>query len=590
MSTAHLTSAAAFVASYYGRFKGRVVLSLFLLSIAILSDITNPIIMGSLVDTLIQEGPMEQRLATALWWVVALCVQGMVYHLGIRFSHINHHPISARVEALISEEGLQKVHALSTDWHVNSFAGSTLTKIRRASRASFQLFYIFCFDLYASFLLITGMVVLTAFKSLPMAAMLGIYALIHTILSTWISYKVTMPLNTEMNRKDNLVGGALADILSSNSTIKSFGTEAREENHFQKTLRSWEKAGVRAWNRGQTMLLAQSMLTTLFKAALFGGALWFWSQGKFTAGDVVFILTCYNLFSGYFRHIGESIRDLTQGISDVYDLLAIHRLPNEMEEKPTDPTLQVKTGEIQFKNIHFRYPGKKDWIYKNFSLHIHSHEKIALVGPSGGGKSTLIKLLERLYDVQEGEILMDGQDLRTVRLSSLRASLALVPQDPTLFHRSLYENIAYARPHATREEVENAAQKAYIHDFIQKLPDGYETLVGERGVKLSGGERQRVAIARAILADCPIIILDEATSSLDSLSEAAIQSALKNLLKNRTAILIAHRLSTIKAADRILVMDQGKIVEEGTHATLLKKDSGLYHRLFEMQAQGFVLG
>ena len=229
-----------------------------------------------------------------------------------------------------------------------------------------------------------------------------------------------------------------------------------------------------------------------------------------------------------------------------------------------------------------------DPLYKDFSIHIRSGEKVALVGHSGSGKSTFVKLLQRLHDIQGGEIRVDDQNIADVTQSSLRQTIALVPQDPILFHRTLADNIAYAKPDASEDEIIAASKKAYAHEFIKALPQGYETLVGERGIKLSGGERQRVAIARAILSDAPILILDEATSSLDSISEHYIQMALKELMKGRTTITIAHRLSTIKDVDRILVFDQGHVVEQGTHAELLENPNSHYKELYEMQVLGLI--
>lgn len=238
--------------------------------------------------------------------------------------------------------------------------------------------------------------------------------------------------------------------------------------------------------------------------------------------------------------------------------------------------------------MNFGYELQKKPVFENFSIHIRAGEKIALVGPSGSGKSTFAKLLQRLYDIQSGEVLIDGQNIARVTQESLRQALALVPQDPILFHRSLTDNIKYGRPHADQSQVEQAAAEAFAHDFIQTLPFEYNTMVGERGIKLSGGERQRVAIARAILADAKILILDEATSSLDSISEHYIQKALETLMRGRTTITIAHRLATIRQADRILVFDKGRIVEEGTHDDLLKRPDSHYKKLFDMQALDLV--
>jgi ATP-binding cassette subfamily B protein len=257
-----------------------------------------------------------------------------------------------------------------------------------------------------------------------------------------------------------------------------------------------------------------------------------------------------------------------------------------VEDRPGARVLKVANGAIEFRNVTFRYGAHLTPLFRDFSLKIRAGERVGLVGRSGSGKTTLVKLLHRLYDVSEGRILIDGHDIAWVTQASLRSQLALVPQDPILFHRSLAENIAYGRPDASAREIEKAAMLANAHEFIARQPKGYSTLVGERGVKLSGGERQRVALARAFLADAPVLILDEATSSLDAESEAAIQDATARLMAGRTAIVIAHRLSTVRILDRILVFEQGRIVEEGDHDSLVSRPAGVYRRLFEKQALG----
>lgn len=262
----------------------------------------------------------------------------------------------------------------------------------------------------------------------------------------------------------------------------------------------------------------------------------------------------------------------------------MHAQPLGIEDRPGATPIEIGAGRIDFVDVDFHYGNHTRPLYSKFSVTIAPGERIGLVGHSGSGKTTFVKLIQRLYDVTGGQILIDGTDIATATQASLRQQIAIVQQEPILFHRSLAENIAYARPGASRDDIIAAAKLANAHQFIEGLPKGYETLVGERGVKLSGGERQRVAIARAFLADAPILILDEATSSLDSESEALVQAAMNRLIEGRTTIVIAHRLSTVRALDRLLVFDHGRIVEEGTHEVLVRKAGGLYRRLFERQA------
>jgi ATP-binding cassette subfamily B protein len=286
----------------------------------------------------------------------------------------------------------------------------------------------------------------------------------------------------------------------------------------------------------------------------------------------------------YISGVGDHVRDLLTSSYDLHALITLFDEKPAVTDKPGAAELLVREGEVRFHDVTFTYPGKTEPVLQSFSINIRPGERIALVGDSGGGKTTFVRLVQRLYDVDSGSVTIDGQAITEVTQSSLRHAIAVVPQDPILFHRSIRDNIAYGRPDASLEEIRQAAKQASIDEFIMSLPQAYETLVGERGIKLSGGERQRVAIARAILSDRKILILDEATSSLDSASELAVQNAIRSVTHGRTSIMIAHRLSTIRDADRILVFRDGKIVEEGTHADLTGKRDGIYASLVELQS------
>ncbi|WP_292581085.1 ABC transporter ATP-binding protein, partial [Mesorhizobium sp. 65-26] len=340
----------------------------------------------------------------------------------------------------------------------------------------------------------------------------------------------------------------------------------------------------RTWVRGTVNGTTQGTMLLLLRAAVIGFVLILWSWGQASAGDVAFVLTSFFVLQGYLRDIGTHIRNLQRSINDMEELVDFQSQPLGIEDRPGAGPIAITQGRISFDDVTFHYGSHRTALYRDFSVEIEPGERVGLVGHSGSGKTTFVKLIQRLYDVNAGRILIDGQDISRVEQSSLRGQIAIVQQEPILFHRSLAENIAYARPSASQAEIEHAARLASAHDFITRLPKGYGTLVGERGVKLSGGERQRVAIARAFLADAPILILDEATSSLDSESEVLIQQAMERLMVGRTTLVIAHRLSTVRALDRLLVFDQGRIVEEGTHDALVRMPGGIYRRLFERQA------
>ena len=325
------------------------------------------------------------------------------------------------------------------------------------------------------------------------------------------------------------------------------------------------------------------------QAALVGGALWLWGGGRASAGDVAYVMTAYVVIQGYLRDVGMYIRDLQKAVNDMEELVEIQGQPLGIEDRMGAQPIVIRHGRITFEDVVFHYRGHHQPLYDGLNVTIGAGEKVGLVGLSGSGKTTFVKLIQRLHDVNGGRITIDGHDIADVTQASLRAQIAIVQQEPILFHRSLAENISYGRPGATQDEIERAARLANAHDFIAKLPKGYGTMVGERGIKLSGGERQRVALARAFLADAPILILDEATSSLDSESEALIQEATERLMEGRTTIVIAHRLSTVRALTRILIFDRGRIIEEGDHHALIGREKGVYRRLFDRQVGGLLV-
>ena len=579
-----------FVWRYWARMPGQFTAIVVCVFAAVLIELQIPAMSADLVvavKRVVSDGSPVGIAWTAMYWMIGtFIVLALVQQSYLRIWMY----FAAAVMHRMVSEGYSRVQRFSADWHANNFAGSTVRKITRGMWA---------YDAFADTVVINlgpGMCILIGF-SIAMFMRdptMGIYFAISVIvyLSVTISLSLVYvaPANRLSNDADTEVGGALADAITCNGVIKAFGAEVREDTKIYETSFDWRRKARTAWTRSMDAGAVQSVMIVLMMIGLLSIVLNNVSAGEAKLDDVVYVVTTYFVVNGYLRNIGWQIRGLQRSINELDDLVLIEDTAPQVADRPDAIRFEPGPGEIRFDAVQFKYDNQPDAVYEDFNLVIHEGEKVALVGESGAGKTTFVKLVQRLYDVNDGTVSIDGQDIATVTQESLRGNIALVPQEPILFHRSLKENIAYAKPDASFEEIVEASRKAHSHDFIEKLSEGYDTLVGERGIKLSGGERQRVAIARAILADAPILILDEATSSLDSITEQLIQDAISTLMSGRTSILIAHRLSTIRQADRILVFDNGRIVERGTHADLMRMDGGQYRRLYEMQTQGFIGG
>ena len=565
-----------FIAGYWARRPWRVGLTVGCVLLAIVFETWSPRAAQALVD-ITARGVTHDHGVWQAWatLVAVLFASMMIRNLGFRFFW---NPLAAHNMEEMTNEGFRRVQSFSSDWHGNTFAGAT---VRRISRAMWG------YDVVSDSVIMwigPALVVLLALSvqlmiSWPIIglfslAMVAIYIAVTIAFSTFY----VQTANRRSVALDSRIGGALSDSISSNPTVKSFGAEAREEARIGTVTRDWRKATLITWNRYMTVWMAQNLLLVVLQGGLTGLAVVEWLNGHAKVGVFVNVITTFMLMSGYLRNMGDNIRMLQRGLADVEDVARFARMAPDVVDAPDAGAFLGNVGEIRFEGVTFRYKSADRPIYHDFSLRIAPGERVALVGQTGSGKSTFVKLLQRLYDVHAGKIVIDGQDIAAVGQGSLRRSIAVVPQDPALFHRTIAENIGYARPDATLDEIMLAAKRARAHDFIAVLPKGYDTLVGERGVKLSGGERQRVAIARAFLADAPILVLDEATSSLDVETEVQVQAATEELMAGRTTIVIAHRLSTIRGADRILVFDGGEIVEEGRHGDLVAK-GGTYARL-----------
>ena len=565
----------AFILGYWRRRPALIAGTVLFTVAAIGTEMLIPRAAQGLVDAAVA-GPARTATAWRAWGffvLVALAV-AVLRNFSGRFWN----PLAARTMKEITDEGFKRVQAFSADWHGDTFAGAT---VRRLSRAMWG------YDVVAdavvmwigpALLILIGLSVQMMLRW-PLVggfslAMVAVFIAANVAMSNLYVRKVQL----RSVALDSRIGGALADSISSNPTVKSFGAEAREEARISVVTSDWRRATVTTWNRYLDVWLIQNLMLGVLQAGLTGLMILRWTRGEGAAGDVAFVITSFLVMSGYLRNIGDNIRMAQRGLADVEDVARYARTDPQVADRPGAPDLRPRRGEIAFEKVTFGYKSAAAPIYERFSLRIPARERLALVGPTGSGKSTFIKLVQRLYDLQDGRILIDGQDIAGVTQGSLRRAVAVVPQDPALFHRTIAENIAYGRPDAGREEIALAARRARAHDFILSLPKGYDTLVGERGVKLSGGERQRVALARAFLADAPVLVLDEATSSLDVETEVQVQAATEELMAGRTTIVIAHRLSTIRSADRILVFQDGQVVEQGRHGELVAL-GGAYARL-----------
>ncbi len=579
---------------HWRREKTLAAFSVLMLGIAVVIDVFVPLVTGKIVDALSQSAPGDEAAAQDAWsGFILFTVLAFLHHafwtgalfLWNWFACLNLYGIVT--------ESMKKVVRFSADWHANSFAGATVRKITRGMWSFDKFEDTIFFGFFPALVIMIAMTCMLVWK-LPLV---GLFAFLmisaYVGFSVWMSVRFLAPRFNISSKADTKVGASLADIMTGITTIKAFASEEAEDARFMEVATEWRKKAIRAWQSTVVTDFLRSLIRMLLMTGMMGLTIWMWRHGQASAGDIALTITASFLIGGYMRDIGRHVNELQRSASEIEDAVGFWLHEDEIREAEDAGALALhaekdRRGEIVFDSVGFTYGKDGRRIYDDLSVAIRAGEKVALVGLSGSGKSTFVKLIQRLYDIQTGEIRIDGQNIAHITQASLRRAIALVPQEPVLFHRSLAENIAYGRAGASMDEIVAAAKQAHAHEFITTLKDGYETMVGERGIKLSGGERQRVAIARAILADCPILIMDEATSSLDSVSEHLIQRGLDSLMEGRTTITIAHRLATIRKVDRILVFDQGRIVEQGTHAALLARDGSAYRRLYEMQALDLV--
>ena len=548
-----------------------------------------PYIFASMIDRVSAGIPQDQILPVLLPYALALIASHIIGSVVLgwlrvywvwRFELIAMYELATQCFDSVCEQSMQ--------FHSDRFSGSLVSQTNKFIGGFERFFDLLTFDiLYLIVMMVSAMVVL--FSRAPIfAAGLLIFVILY-VLCAALCFKRISHLSREWAEAENKQTGQLADSISNILSVKSYGREAHERHRYANFSRTTMNAGLAqmratmkrdmGFNVVNTGIVAIITVFLMIGQPIFG----------LSIATLILIVNYSSSIMGELWNVNNIFKGINRVFGDAYEMTEILDTEKQVKDARGAKELVVKRGHISFQDVKFQHADAKEAIFEHFDLDIKPGERIGLVGMSGSGKTTLTKLLLRFADVAEGHILVDDQDISGVQQVSLREKIAYVPQETALFHRTIAENIAYAKPDATQAEIERAAKLANAHEFIEQLPNGYETLVGERGIKLSGGQRQRVAIARAILKDAPILVLDEATSALDSESEALIQDALVKLMKGRTSIVVAHRLSTIASLDRIIVLDGGKIVEQGTHAQLLKK-GGEYSHLWSRQSGAFLDG
>lgn len=566
---------------YLAEYRGRVLLSLAFLVVAKLATVATPVALKYIVDYL-DQGREGELL---LWIPVAL----VIAYGALRFGSTLFSELRDAVFARVAERAMRRVslrvfrhlHNRELAFHLDRKTGGLARDIERGTTGISFLLRFTLFNIIPTLLeiLMVAGILLVAFNaSYVFAIVLAVvvYVVFSIVVTEWRTRFVR-----EANARDNQANSRAIDSLLNYETVKYFNNEAFEAEVYDENLADWERARLKnrlslaALNSGQALIIGVAMIVIMVMAVREV------ASGAITLGDFTMVNAYLLQLFIPLNALGFVYREIRQSLVNVERLFGLLQEKPAIEDATNAPALVVDKGEVKFRQVHFAYRADRP-ILKNVDFIIPAGHTLAVVGASGAGKSTLARLLFRFFDVDKGSITIDGQDIREVSQDSLRAAIGTVPQDTVLFNDTVYRNLAYGRPEATEAEVHRAAEQAHLDDFIRSLPEGYNTRVGERGLKLSGGEKQRVAIARVLLKNPPLLILDEATSSLDSLSEQAILEALNEVSRQRTTLVIAHRLSTVRSADTILVMDHGQIVERGSHSELLAKN-GYYARLWLQQ-------
>ena len=549
----------------------------------------NPLIVGAVVDRVTEGGVAAQEVLPVFGpYILALVAVNVAGQVCSKLQDYTCARLEIRAAYELGRRAFDTLSNQSMTFHTNRFGGSLVSSTQKFISAYSLLMDNFTYSALPT----ASTAVLTICMLAPLAP--AYVAVLFVILAVYVAivfklYRKILPINAAASAAQNRLSGELSDSITNILAVKTAGREDYEQGIFEQANREVQEADSRRMRRTiKTGAVTSSLIVAMMAlAAVFiaGGNAWF----GISAGTLVMIFTYTNTLTNRFNMLSQMFQQINRAFGEAHDLTVALDEPRLVADAPGAPDLKVEAGEIEFRDITFRYADalERDTVFRDFDLKIPAGQRVGLVGRSGSGKTTLTTLLLRLADLTDGSILIDGQDISRVSQVSLRRHIAYVPQEPLLFHRSVRENIAYGRPDATEDEILEAARQANALEFIERLPRGLDTQVGERGVKLSGGQRQRIAIARAILTDAPILVLDEATSALDSESEKLIQDALANLMRGRTSLVIAHRLSTVAALDRIVVIRDGEIVEDGRHEDLVGA-GGEYAQLWSRQSGAFL--
>ena len=549
------------------------------------ADLAAPWYLRQFFNLLASNAPDETTVSKLLGLIAVIAVIYLANWVIRRVQELSNIFLESRVMTDLFSSTFEYLMGHSYNFFISRFAGSLTHRVNKFARACEVMFDAIMLQFFPTLLFVVGAVVVLFIRNHVLGVALGVWTVIFVVFQLYVA-KLRQPVRAARAEADTKVTASLADSISNHATIMLFSGKRFEHGLFNAVVEVWRKATLRSWIADNAIWSGIGLFMIAIEIGLLSGATIYWSKGMLTVGDFVLIQAYLLTTFDRLLSINRELRRFFDAFADSSEMAYILGEPHRVADMPNARRLVVSEGAISFSRVSFSF-GAVESVLSDFNLSVRGGELIALVGSSGAGKSTVTKLLLRMFDIKEGTITIDRQNIAEVTQDSLRGAISFVPQEPILFHRTLMENIRYGRRQASDEEVIEAAKKAHCHEFISGLSLGYDTYVGERGIKLSGGERQRVAIARAILKNAPILILDEATSSLDSKSEALIQDALEVLMQGKTVIVIAHRLSTIMKMDRIVVMEGGRIIAEGTHGELLER-GGLYQELWSIQAGGFV--